>query len=223
MFRIALCLIIAFCFVPIASADAITAGYSGCQGGGSGSCAGGAYLLSVTPSEGGPSVTWTFDYSIPNADVKQMTSLDDVVVNLEVFDTKNGQEPDGAKEGFKIYLLVGGVDFNTADYHLLLDKIGPTKLDSYTGNSRDTITETVTDSADLARFLKQLQKNHGDFSVEVVAINGDFYLGDRHQTPEGGPARFAALDFETPEPASLGTAGIGLLALCWTLRKKIAR
>ena len=232
MFRTSICLILSFCFAPIAGADVLTAGYAGCNTGGT--CSGGAYQLTA----GGDVSTWTFDYSIPNSDVKQISYLNNVVVNLEVFDTKNQQPPadgadfqgaqsleaDGAKEGCKIYLLVGGDDHTTAAYHLLLDTIGPTYLDSYTGADRDTITETLTDATELARFLKQLKKSNGDFSVEVVATHGDFYLGDRHQTPDGDPARFAALDVtDLPEPASVGTAGIGLIALLWTLRKKIRR
>jgi hypothetical protein len=240
MLRTAFCLIIVFCFVSIAAADILPADYVGCNAGGNGSCAGGPFTISTTGNNDGSYQTWTFDYSVPNKDVKQISYLNDVVVSLQVFDTKNqsggdggdaafgmsAQDlvTDGAKEGFKIFLLVGGEDHTTAAYSLLIDTVAPTYLDSYTGTNRDTINLTVTDPTDLAKFLKQLKKADGDFSVEVVATKGDFYLGDRHQDPDGSPARFASLDAsETPEPASLGTVGIGLLALCWTLRKKIRK
>jgi hypothetical protein len=200
--------------VPIAGATGITAGFAGCDG--VKPCDPGPYLLDVN----GPQITWTFDYSIPNRQAREITSLDQVVVDLEVFDRRAGEGKDKANEGFTIYLIVG------ADYSpLALYTYGPARLDPYTGGDRLLLNEIVPDSA-LPAFLAALQGNRGDFGIEVVATTGNFWLGDRHGTPGNveDPGRFVTLDFQsTPEPASPGIAGIGLIGICLALRKKSAR
>ena len=233
MFRTALCLAVALCFVPLAGAASIDANTAGCNGGGSGSCSSGPYLMSY----GGEGyASFTFDYSVPNSQVKQISYLDDLKVGVEVWNypTKN----DSTLKSFDIYLLVGSQDHTTATYSLLLGTVGPTSLAGYNGSNRDPITATLTNSSSLAAFLTALKGSKGDFEVEIVPIAAggggaafsaeadgsfSFNLGQRQKDDNENAVRFATLDAETPEPASLGMAGFGLLALCWSLRKKIAR
>jgi hypothetical protein len=236
MLRISLYLILALCFVPVAGATSIMANGAGCNGGGGGSCASGPYTLGPE----GDQMSWTFDYSIPNSEVKQFLSIDDVTVGVEVWNYPD--KKDTSPKSFSIYLLVGGEDITTATHVWLLGTVGPTTLAGFDSGNRDVITETL-DSSDLAAFLAALKKSKGDFEVEVVATGSGvvgvdyasplgagsdtysqtFNLGQRQTDDSGNPVRFASLDVDMPEPASLGTAGIGLLALCWALRKKIAR
>ena len=220
MLRTAVLLTVVFCLVPIAGATVITAGYAGCNG--VKPCDSGPYLLAVNQEAPG---SWTFDYSIPNRQARGITSLDQVVVDLEVFDRRAGEGKDKANEGFTVYLIVGGEDHLSADYSLALYSFGPARLDPYTGGDRLLLNEIVPDG-DLPAFLAALQGNRGDFGVEVVATTGNFWLGDRRGTPGNveDPGRFVTLDFQsTPEPASLGIAGIGLIGICLALRKKSAR
>ena len=198
--RIALCLIFVFCFVPVAGAAAIDANHAGCNGGGGGSC-NGPYLLG-----GEGNTTLTFDYSIPNKTVKTMVSLTDVAIGLGVWDTNNGR--DTSIKNFTIELLVGS-DVWT------LGTSGNVTLQGFKSSNRDFITETLLDSGELAQFLTALKGSKGDFSVEIIANAGSFNVGTQD--------RFATLDYTTPEPASLGMAGLGLIALCWSLRRKIRK
>ncbi len=221
MLRATVVLALAFCFVATAGATAITAGYSGCNGL-PGNCPTGSYQLSF----GGTPSNYVFDYQVPNSQVKTMSYLDDVVASLEVWDTNSGNNT--SSKSFSIYLLVGpfagAEDYSTATYSLLLSASGEVTLGGYDTNNRDVIADTVLSGSDLSAFLAALKVSKGAFSVEVVDTEGTFNLGERHLGGDGvTPVRFAQLDFETPEPTSLGMAGIGLIALCWTLRKKIAR
>ncbi len=197
--RLALCIVLVFCFVPLAGASTITANLAGCDGGGGGSCAG-PYTL------GGDVMTLAFDYSIPNATVKKMVSITDVVAGLGVWDTDNGKDP--SLKSFSIELVVGS-DVWT------LGTSGSVTLEGYKNSNRDFITETLLDTVKLDEFLVALKGSKGKFSVEVVADPGfgSFLVGTQD--------RFATLDYTTPEPASLGMAGMGLMALCWSLRRKI--
>jgi PEP-CTERM motif len=197
--RIALCLVLVLCFVPLAGAATIDANNAGCNGGGGGSC-NGPYLLG---GEGG--TTLTFDYSIPNATVKKMVSLEDVNVGFGVWDTNNGK--DTSTKSFTIELLVGSNSWT-------LGSSGNVTLQGFKSSNRDPITETLLDSAELTAFLSALKGSKGKFSVEIIADTGSFNVGTQD--------RFATLDY-TPEPASLGMAGMGLFALSWTLRKKLGK
>ena len=199
MSRLAFCLVLVLCFVPVAGATTVTAGHAGCNGGGGGSCDG-PYLLG-----GEGTATLTFDYSIPNSTVKKIVGLDDVKVGLEVWDTNNGK--DTSIKNFTIELLVGS-DVWT------LGNSGDVTLQGFKGSNRDYITETLLDDTELAQFLAALKGSKGKFSVEIIANTGSFNVGGRD--------RFATLD-TTPEPASLGMAGLGLLALSWAVRKKIGK
>jgi hypothetical protein len=199
MHRIALCLIFVFCFVPLAGAAAIDANTAGCNGGGGGSC-NGPYLL------GGEGTTLTFDYSIPNATVKKMVSLDDVEIGLEVWDTNNGK--DTSSKSFTIELLVGQDAWT-------LGTSGNVTLQGYKSSNRDSVTKTLLDGGELAQFLAALKGSKGKFSVEIIADAGSFNVGTRD--------RFATVDYTTPEPAGLGVAGLGLIALSWTLRRKMGK
>lgn len=215
MLRTAVLLTIVFCLVPIAGATAITAGYAGCNG--VKPCDTGPYLLGFN---GEVASRWRFDYSIPNREAQQIAYLDEVVVDLEVFDRRGGEGRDRADEGFAINLIVG------ADYTLPLYTYDPARLDPYTSGDRLLLNLILPDS-DLPAFLAALQGNRGDFGVEVVATSGDFWLGERHGSPGekgGDPGRFVTLDFQSvPEPATLGIAGIGLIVICLAARKKSAR
>lgn len=199
--RIALCLIVMFCFVPVVGATTIDANNAGCNGGGGGSCAG-PYTL------GGPVMTLTFDYSIPNATVKKMTSITDVGVGLGVWDTNNGK--DTSLKSFTIELVVGSNVWT-------LGTSGQITLEGYKSSNRDFITETLLDTAKLEEFLTALKGSKGKFSVAVVADPGfgNFLVGTQD--------RFATVDYTNPEPASLGMASMGLIALCWSLRRKIRK
>ncbi len=199
--RIALCLALVFSFVPLAGATAIDGNRAGCNGSGGGSCDG-PYLLG-----GDGDTTLTFEYSIPKATVKQMVSLDDLKIGFEVWDTNNGK--DISNKNFSIELLVAG------STPWLLGNSGDVTLEGFKGSNRDYITETLSDSSDLAQFLAALQGSKGKFSIEIIDNTGSFNVGGRD--------RFATLDYETPEPASLGMAGMGLLALAWSLRKKLGK
>ncbi len=211
--------IIALCLVPLAGATPIKAYYSGCNGT-PGTCPGGSFELTA----GDGTSSWTFDYSIPNPQLNPITDLDSVVTALEVWDTRNGAKQDTSLKSLAIYLLVGGEDYESASYSLLLDTIGPTTLSAYTNTARDAITETAVNASDLAAFLAALKANNGGFSVEVVDTSGSFNLGGRITGSDGVTSvRYAQLDYQAPEPTTFALAGIGLIAVCWTLRKKIAR
>lgn len=218
MFRTAGFLVAALCFVPVASATSITAGYSGCNGA-SGSCPTGSYQLTAGS-------TWTFDYKIPNSQVQLISYLNDVIAGLEVWDTNGGNNT--STKSLNVYLLVGGEDYSTltdtsTTYSGLLGTVTST-LAGYTSGTRDAFTETLTTSSELSAFLTALQGSKGNFSIEVVDTEGTFNLGERHVGDDGvTPARFASLDYTAPEPASLGLAGFGLIAMFWSLRKRIAR
>jgi len=198
MLRITLCLILALCLAPLAGATAITAGHDGCNGGGGGSC-NGPYLLS------GTTTTLTFDYSIPNATVKKIVALEDLSAGVGVWDTNNGK--DTSTKNFSIDLVVGSNSWT-------LGTSGNVTLQGYKGSNRDFITETLTNATELAQFLTALKGSKGKFSVEIVANTGSFNVGTED--------RFATID-TTPEPASLGMAGMGLVALSWSLRRKIRK
>ena len=200
MRRIAFCMVLVFCFVPVAGATALGANNAGCDGGGGGSC-NGPYLLG-----GEGNTTLTFDYSIPNKTVKKMVSLDDVKVGLEVWDTNNGK--DTSSKSFSIELVVGSSAWT-------LGTSGSVTLQGYKSSNRDSITETLLDSGELAEFLTALKGSKGKFSVEIIADKGSFNVGTQD--------RFATLDYTTPEPASLGMAGMGLIALSWSLRRKFRK
>jgi hypothetical protein len=141
---------------------------------------------------------------------------------VEVWDYPN--KNNGSAKSFDIYVVVGGEDYSTATYHLLLGAISST-LHGYNSGSRDDITETLFSGSDLSAFLAALRSSRGRFGIEVVDTGGSFDLGERELGSDGETfGRFAQLDAdELPEPASFGLAGSGLIALCWTLRKKIAR
>lgn len=214
IFRIATILILAFCLVSTAGATVITAGYAGCNG--TKPCPSGPHLVDVD----GVFPDWTFDYSIPNKQVKDIAQLNDVVVNLELFDRYQGEPVDPAGhrgETFSVYLVGAG------GYSQLLGSVGP-NINGTTGNDRYIFNASLPGSY-LPGFLTMLRDNKGDFGVWVVADSGNFWLGERHGSPEskGDPGRYVTLDFTVPEPASFGVAGLGLLLLCGALRKKIAR
>jgi hypothetical protein len=221
MFRTAVLLVTALCLVPAASATVIMAGYSGCNGL-PGSCPTGSYQLTA----GGDVSSWTFDYKVPNSEVTLISYLNNVVAGLEVWDTGSGNNT--STKSFKVYLLVGGEDYSTltdtsTTYSGLLGTVTST-LAGYTSGTRDAFTETLTTGSELSAFLTALQGSKGNFSIEVVDTEGTFNLGERHVGDDGvTPARFASLDYTAPEPASFGMAGFGLIALCWSLRKRIAR
>jgi hypothetical protein len=197
-YRFAACLILVLCLVPFAGATPIPAGDAGCNAGGGGSCYG-PYAL------GGDVKTLTFDYSVANSAIKNLVSLDNVAVGLGVWDTNGGN--DTSNKSFTIDLLIGSSVWTVRT-------IGGT-LEGYKSANRDFITATLLDSSELASFLTALQGTKGKFSVEIIAADdsGSFNVGTQD--------RFATLDFIAPEPASLGLAGIGLVALCWSLRRKI--
>ena len=197
--RIALCLILVFCFVPLAGASAITANRAGCDGNGGGSCDG-PYLLG-----GEGNTTLTFDYSIAKSTVKQIVSLEDVKFGFEVWDTNNGK--DKSTKNFTFELVVGTHSWTLGDS-------GDVTLQGFKSSSRDDITATLLDGTDLQEFLTALKGSKGKFSVEIIDNTGSFNVGGRD--------RFATLD-TTPEPASLGMAGMGLLALSWSLRRKLGK
>jgi hypothetical protein len=214
MSRTATLLTLVLCLVPLASATLITAGGAGCNG--VKPCPSGPYLLNF----GGEVPDWTFDYSVPNKEVKDIAQLNGVVVNLEMFDRYQGNPVDlaGARgETFSVYLVVEG------GYSLLLGSVGP-NINGTTGNDRYVFNASVPGS-ELPGFLAALRDNKGDFGIEVVATSGNFWLGDRKGTPgvEDDPGRYVTLDVTLPEPASFGMTGIGLLLLCGAVRKKIAR
>ncbi|MGA2330073.1 MAG: PEP-CTERM sorting domain-containing protein [Bryobacteraceae bacterium] len=217
IFRAAVLFISVLCLVPVAGATVITANPAGCNGGGGGSCDGGPYLLTF----GGDESSMTFDYRIPNSQVKLISYLNDLLAGVEVWDYPNKNNT--SLKSFDIYLVVGGEDYSTATYSLLLGTISST-LQGYNSGNRDDITETLSSSSGLSAFLAALKLSKGHFGIEVVDTEGSFNLGERQLGSDGVTlVRFAQVDAPTPEPASLGMAGIGLIALCWTLRKKIAR
>lgn len=190
----------------------VSASQNGCNGGGSGSCTGlFPYLLTA-----GDDATkqMTFDFRIAKADKSLLQwNLSSVVVHLDVWDNGTTKNPDTAAEQGSVFLLIPGVA------PILLGSFQD--LNAFHSGNRYSVDLSVPES-DLAAVLAGLSAqydpkhpNRGtvDLSIQVVANTGNFNLASA--------GRSVTLDFLTPEPAGLGLAGIGLLALGWVARKRV--